>query len=243
MSSRDDVELSDFVRLAMEARLATVHVGMPCEVHSFDPDANTVDVVPKMDRATKTADGSILAESLPVLPSVPIVWPRSGSWALTFPLAVGDGVFVVCADRSIGEWRRIAASDPKQIGTHRLDGAVAFPGVEPISRAVAAAKIPENGVRLGWVGAGHGVSLEITTDGATLSHSAAGGIRLSLSQAFSRVQADAGGLADFPALAQKVAAELTAIKATLDSLAGSASFGVPYVPNPAGVAATKFKCE
>ncbi len=229
MSSRDDVELSDFVRLAMEARLATVHVGMPCEVHSFDPDANTVDVVPKMDRATKTADGSILAESLPVLPSVPIVWPRSGLWALTFPLAVGDGVWVTCADRSIGEWRRNGSSDPKQIGTHRLDGATAFPGVEPIARAIASARIPANGVRLGWVGAGDGPSIELSTDGVIVTHPTSG-IALRMSSAFDRVQVDSGGTAEFVAQGVLVEGELSELKAAIQTAQAA------ITPNDGGAA-------
>lgn len=239
----DGVAPSDLIRAAIEARLATTHVAFPARVERWDAARNEVDVRPALDRATKRIDGSILSESLPVIPSVPVQWPRSSGYGVTFPLVVGDWVTVIVADRSIGEWRRTGeAGDPRHVGTHRLDGAIAVPGVYPDAAALSAEHVPDDGIRIG----------SLTADGPFVLVSALGieikdpasGIRIVVSGPFDRVQVDGGGATDLVALAGKVFDELTAIATTLGTgVAGGnpVTWGTPYTPG--SVAATKLRAE
>lgn len=246
MTDRDDLGVADVLRLYVAKMLGQAHVAMPGRVQSFDPDRNTVDVVPEMDRATETADGETIRERLPVLPSVPVAWPRSGSWALTFPLPAGSEVLLVVTDRALGEWRRNGSLDPRQLGTHRLDGAVAIPGVSTLANAIPSAKIPSNGLRLGWIGNGDGPSLTLLPDGAILTHSGSG-IQIVLSSGFDRVVVSSGGLTDAVAQVGKLSVELGAIAASITSIAASIAGlgGAPitaYTPG-ADLGTSKFRAE
>lgn len=242
----DGVAPSDLIRAAIEARLATTHVAFPAQVTRWNAAANEVDVRPALDRATKRIDGSILSESLPVIPSVPVQWPRSSAYGVTFPLEVDDWVTVIVADRSIAEWRRTGdAGDPKHVGTHRLDGAIAVPGVYPDAEVLGAEFVPTTGIRVGSLTA-NGPHVVINADGLELKDPASG-IRIVISGAFDRVQVDSGGVTDLVALAGKVFDELTKIAATLATgtvaaAPGAVTWGTPYT-TPLSVAATKLRAE
>lgn len=246
MTDRDDLGMADVIRLHTAAALARAHVAMPGRVQSFDPERNTVDVIPEMDRAIETANGEILRERLPVLPSVPVAWPRSGSWALTFPLPAGSEVLVVVTDRALGEWRRNGSLDPRQLGTHRLDGAIAIPGISTLANAIPSAKIPSDGMRLGWVGEGDGPEITMAPGflSAKITNS---GIEVLLSSAFDRVLAHSGGTTDWVVQVNKLALELTAIAASIASISASINGlgGAPITSyTPGGdLGTSKFRAE
>lgn len=239
----DGVAPSDLIRAAIEARLATTHVAFPGRVERWDATRNEVDVRPALDRATKRIDGSILSEPLPVIPSVPVQWPRSSGYGVTFPLGIGDWVTVIVADRSIAEWRRLgAAGDPRHVGTHRLDGAIAVPGVYPDAAALSSEHVPTEGIRIGSL-VPDGPYALITSAGIEIKDPYSG-IRILVSGPFDRVQVDSGGSTDLVALAGKVFTELQAIQTTLGTgTAGGnpVTWGTPYVPG--SVAAAKLRAE
>lgn len=152
--SSSGVASTDAIRLAVGAALASTHVAFPGRVEAYDASAQTVDVLPQIDRATRAIDGSVLREELPVIAAVPIAWPRSGSFGMIFPLAVGDFVLVVVCDRNIGEWRRTGeAGDARDIGSHVLDGAVAVPGLYPSAETVESEHVTDHMV-IGALGSG-----------------------------------------------------------------------------------------
>lgn len=80
---------------------------------SLDPDADT-------------------SEPLPVLPNVPILYPRGGSVVLSWPLRVGDGVLLIFSDLSPADWRRLGrAGAPTDKSRSDLSHAYAVPGIVP----------------------------------------------------------------------------------------------------------------
>jgi hypothetical protein len=89
---------------AMAGRLASVWTALPGEVVGVDLSAQTVSIQPTIQGKVTSADGAESDVSLPVLVDVPIVWPRAGGFALTFPIAVGDEVLVVFSSRCIDSW-------------------------------------------------------------------------------------------------------------------------------------------
>lgn len=115
---------------SIDARLSDVHVAMPGRIESYDAATQTADIQPLIKNVMKDPDGNEYSESMPVLPSVPIAFPRAGDWFLSFPLAKGDTVLVVFCERNIDQWMSKGdLVDPGDIAMHTLNGAVAIPGV------------------------------------------------------------------------------------------------------------------
>lgn len=74
-------------------------------------------------------------QELPIISGVPVVMPRSQTtgFSLTIPLAVGDEVLLVVADRSIDNWQstgRVSRpSEPVVSRSHDLTDAIAIVGI------------------------------------------------------------------------------------------------------------------
>jgi hypothetical protein len=98
----DDPEES--LRLALENSQSQIWTAMPAIVQAVNLTAQTLSVQPSIQGVTSNPDGSTQAVNMPLLVDVPIVWPRAGGFALTFPVAVGDEVLVVFASRCIDAW-------------------------------------------------------------------------------------------------------------------------------------------
>ena len=238
---------------ALRNALSDVHTSMPAEVVRVHAGANKlqfVDVLPLLQRSVLNEDGELVDEALPVLPSVPVGYLQGGGFFISVPLAVGDIVTLIFAERSLDQWIETAKKGgkspvvPGDVSTHSLEGAIALP-VGPAPRSALL-----NGVSATDLVIGH--------DGGARIHITPGGV-IHLG--------DAAG-ADFVALAAKVATEFERIKTDLTLLkaaigagltgvgvgaaasgtAGAAAFtgapGISMFPSsPASVAATKVKAD
>lgn len=98
----DDAE--EALRGAIAGALAGTWTALPGLVVSVDLDAQTLAVQPTIQGAVTSQEGATQYVNLPMLVDVPIVWPRAGGFALTFPISAGDEVLVVFADRCIDSW-------------------------------------------------------------------------------------------------------------------------------------------
>lgn len=190
---------------AIESRLEDLHTAFPAKVVKFSADDQTVQVSPVISRAVYTGDDTPpTLERLPEIPAVPVVYPRGGGFFLTFPIAEGDHVLIVCSERDISEWRATgAAGNPGDHRLHPLGGAIAIPGLFPRSKALAG------------------------VDGANLTIGKEGGITVTLTPS----RLEVGGAADAAALASKVDGALSDIAqafATFSPGDSTASFPNPY---------------
>jgi hypothetical protein len=98
---------------------------MPGFVQSYDHTDQTATIQP----AVTQADGS----RIPPITKVPILFPGSSAWAVTWSLAVGDEVWLFFAERDIDEWLEYGGY--RAPGTERIfdwSDAVAWPS--PVSR-------------------------------------------------------------------------------------------------------------
>lgn len=131
-------ELADVIRQAIEDRLAELHVMLPGRIDRYDATTQKADVEPLIKRLQKTADGEI-SEELPVIPGVPVAFPRAGGFKITFPVEAGDRCTLVFCERSTenyqtGNGRRgdnnalIRQTDPDNFSVHDLTDAVCFLG-------------------------------------------------------------------------------------------------------------------
>lgn len=191
---KSEPSLSDVIREALEARLSRLHVCLPGQVKAYDPTTCTADVQPCL-QDTFISDEGEASLVLPVLPNVPVAFPRVGNAVLTFPLAAGDYVRLVFSERSLYKFKISGGVvDPVHLRKHDLSDAIAdVCGVWPTSEAVAA---HASNIVLGF------------TDGGAQLHLKPNG----------EVSLGAETPTNFVAMANKVLDELTLVKTALQTI-------------------------
>lgn len=129
--TRPTTTLAESLRRVLSAARSEIHTAIPGIVRSYDAATQTADVEPGVllplpALSEESEDGR---ERLPILPSVPVAWPRAGGFFLHFPLSAGDTVLLVFCESDTGSFRGSGdVSDPGTPERHGLSGAVAIPG-------------------------------------------------------------------------------------------------------------------
>lgn len=200
MSSNPDSrtpEWGEVFREFFNYYLDDLWTAMPGKITAYDPKNQKVDVQPMINRLIKTEDGEDFKEEFPILPDVPVYFPRSGGFSITLPIAVGDFVLLVFNQRSIDEYVSGDGSspvDPDDFRLQDMNDAVALPGFFPYSKAL---------------------SRNADTEDMVLGHNSGAGVGFFKQEQvhFGKKQA-----ADSATLESKVQAELNALRTTLNSL-------------------------
>lgn len=191
-------ELSEALERVVESHLLDLHVAIPAVVAVYDKDQQTVECTPLLSRLVDNADGKFSEETLPKLPPIPVCFPRSADFFVSFPLKKGDTGLIVFNEVSIDQWlgTEAAATDvqksPGDARRHEMNAGVFIPGIYNRTRRLTEASDTE--MRLGEDGGRQlrfpaGVAAEVKRDGST---------------------------AQFVALANLVADELALIKTQLE---------------------------
>ena len=69
---------------------------------------------------------------LPVIPNVPVQWPRGGGMWFSMPLAAGDHVLLVFSEAAIGHWRASGeVAPPGDLRRHSIGYPIALAGIAP----------------------------------------------------------------------------------------------------------------
>lgn len=125
--------LSEVIRDALDARLVDVHTATIGQIVTYDPITQTANVRLVTKRALAREDGEIEHEEPPVLPSVPVSWPRAGGFFLHMPVLPGDSCLLVFCEDSNAMWRETGAAGmvPGDVRRHSYSSAVAIMGVAP----------------------------------------------------------------------------------------------------------------
>lgn len=136
--------IRDVLDRVLEAFSLNLHVALPGVVQSYDAETQTADIVPGIQRVIPGDDedeDEDTTESLPVLASVPVAFPRGGGYFLSMPLQPGDGVLVVFNEMDTDVWRSSDGEvvDPGTALRHGLSGGVAIPGMFTRSAALGSA--------------------------------------------------------------------------------------------------------
>ncbi len=130
-------DLSEVLDDVLTSRLADVHTAIPGTIKTYDAAKQTAEVIIQVRAATPNQDGDTVAEEHPVIPNVPVQWPRGGGYALHFPLAPGDHVLLVFSEAAIGHWRATGqVADPGDLRRHSLAYPIAIPGIAPESSPI-----------------------------------------------------------------------------------------------------------
>lgn len=196
---------SEVIRAALDSWARGLHVALPGRVESYDAAEQKADIKPMVKDLTPTRTGRELLEIIPVIPNVPIVFPRAGGYFLTMPVRAGDFVLLVVCERSIDVWISSDGGEknPDDFRTHNLSDAVAIPGLYPFSQSIGESGIDVNGV-LGREG---GPTVHLKPDGS---------VHLSQENA-----------SDFVALSDLVKTEIEKVVAYVDSVKSVFAVGVP----------------
>jgi protein gp138 len=117
------------IRNALESHQQDIWTALPGIIVSFDPVALTAQVQPAL---TGLYTGPNLQQkwvNLPVLPDVPVVAPRGGQYAATFPITKGDECVVVFASRCIDNWwSQGGVQTQRELRMHDLSDGLCFVG-------------------------------------------------------------------------------------------------------------------
>src|SRR5207253_7611028 len=77
--------LSEVLRVALDARLADLHVSLPGRVERYNPNTKLADVKPLLQSTIIDEEDNEQLVSLPVIPNVPVVFQGAGGFRVTFP--------------------------------------------------------------------------------------------------------------------------------------------------------------
>jgi len=154
-----DPTLTEVIKKAIDQTLTNIHTNMPGTIESFDANTGLASVRPLFKR--KYAEESAGTE-YPVVSGVPVIFPRVANAFLRLPVAAGDKVLLVFAERSLDKWKEkggaVSPGDPAKFA---LNDAVAifglYPKNDPVSANGAATSL-EIAVGSSWI--------EIKTDGS-----------------------------------------------------------------------------
>lgn len=125
-------------RAALDGRQARIRTAIPGVVVSFDPAKSTVTVQPAIRGSIEGPDGDTTSTNLPVLPDVPVCWPRGGGFALTFPIKPGDECQVIFNDRCIDAWWQSGGiGEPLEPRMHDLSDGMAHFAPSSVPKALA----------------------------------------------------------------------------------------------------------
>ncbi|OWT69205.1 MULTISPECIES: Gp138 family membrane-puncturing spike protein [unclassified Achromobacter] len=141
----DDPE--EALRAAFRGMRAGVWTSLPAIVQSYDPANGTVTVQPAIQGVQQAPDGSVSAIEYPLLPDVPVCFPRGGGCTLTFPIAEGDECIVIFSARAIDAWWQSGhVQAPTEPRMH--DMADGFALVGPFSQAKMIGSVRTDAVQL-----------------------------------------------------------------------------------------------
>ena len=110
---------------------------LPGRVQSFDGSKQSADIEPLIHDTWEAEDGTNQTGPLPVIPSVPVCFPGSGAFRVTFPVAKGDTGLLIFCSRSIDRWLSEGGSvDPQDDRTHDLSDAIFIPGLRDFGHPI-----------------------------------------------------------------------------------------------------------
>ena len=138
-NSEETPRLGTIINAAIARVLASVFTALPARVERYDASRREVDLQVMVFESFFDPSGAREVKEIPVVPSVPVVFPGNASGGMTHVVARGDFVLAVFASSSIDSWLATGiAGAPSDDRHHNVSDAVAIPGLFPFSGAGAA---------------------------------------------------------------------------------------------------------
>lgn len=163
---------SDKFRSLTEKIGSELRVAAPGIIQSYNAGTNTATVQLAIREKVNQMDGTTQDTDLPLLLDCPVMMPRGGGFALTFPVVAGDECLVIFADACIDSWWQSGGvQNQAEKRRHDLSDGIVIPGLwsQPNRLTIG------EGIRL--TTADGGASVSVTASGVTLT---LGGVSLAL---------------------------------------------------------------
>lgn len=184
--------LAEILDFAFKENFEAMNFCLPAKVERYDNTLQQVDAQPLLKKKFTDENGIIRSENLPVIPNIPVLFPGSNGFSVTFPVSKGDTVLLVFCDQSLDEWlSQDDTVDPKDNTRNSLTNAFAIVGLRSFKKPLASAP----------------------TDRMTLGKDNGTGINIDDNEV--RLGANIG--TQFVALANKVISELNILKNAYNS--------------------------
>jgi hypothetical protein len=137
------------IRSQIEQRDLQMQTAFPAKVLSWTASTNTVKLEPQFLEVWRDGESRM---SEPVdrpedayIDNVPVLFPRSGTWSITFPIVNGTFGLVLCTKYSLDVWRKGNGKvvDPGDLRRFTMSGAVFFPvNLHPDASTLSEIKTP-----------------------------------------------------------------------------------------------------
>lgn len=115
----------DIFRDSVDALISNIHVSMPGIIVDYDASTSSATIQPALNK--NYFSGAI---EMPVIENVPVIFPSTSQFSLSFPLSAGDTVLLVFCERSIDLWKSVGGQlTPNDRRKFALSDAVAVPGL------------------------------------------------------------------------------------------------------------------
>jgi phage baseplate assembly protein gpV len=116
-------------RSALTGHQATVWTALPGIIDSYDAETITAHVQPSLAAIYTGPEQTQAWYSMPICPDVPVIFPRGGQYALTFPVSKGDECLLVFSSRCIDNWwQQGGIQTQRELRMHDLSDGFAIPG-------------------------------------------------------------------------------------------------------------------
>lgn len=122
--------LPTYIKSIQERRERSMQTAFPAKVVGWSASTNVVELEPQFIETWVNRDGTRESEpqDYPNIENVPVLFPRSGSWSITFPIETGSYGLVVCTKYALDVWRSQGQPrDPGDIRRFGMSGAVFHP--------------------------------------------------------------------------------------------------------------------
>lgn len=131
-----NISMVDALNEFVDNKIYGLNTAIPCKVELYNSDQKTVDVKPVLKPRIVSED---LEMELPVIKNVPVMFPQTSEFILSFPIKKEDYCLVIFSQRSISEWKSQGGMVSPILRTHHhLSDGFALFGVQPISQGMTA---------------------------------------------------------------------------------------------------------
>ena len=132
---------SDKFRSLSEKIGSELRVAAPGIIRAYNAGTNTATVQLAIREKVSQMDGTTADTDLPLLLDCPVMMPRGGGYALTFPVAAGDECLVIFADSCIDAWWQSGGiQNQLEKRRHDLSDGIVVPGLWSLPRGISRAR-------------------------------------------------------------------------------------------------------
>lgn len=143
-------DMAEIISRAIASQISDVYTSEIGVIQSYNSATRTAEVRILVDRAVPTDDPLLpyIYEEMPILPDVPVTFPRGAGSRITWKLAPGDTGLVMILRSSIAAWRQSGEvpSRPKDVRTHHPAHAVFLAGATLVPDATSEPGTDEDAV-------------------------------------------------------------------------------------------------